>query len=856
MSKDVYLSFGATTGDMEAQLARAQAMVRATANEMRSLANQMQRSGATADSEMGQKLAALGEKMAQAKGALSGAREEVSKLGGVGAAAADGVDAVGKAANNSRVQMQMLVSGVSNTASSLGSGASAMQVLMQQGPDALQALAMGVSASAMSWAGVAAGVLAVAGAMGYAVYQMVAFKNSAEQIRSIAMIDQFQMTAKAAGDVAAAIAKAADVSYSTAQKIAQPFLELGPGGEKIAQISAYYVPLFVQALGVDAPKAAEALAKKFTDLKGEGSKYVSETVNMSSATKRLFDAYVQAGDKAKAWDIVLQALQTRLESGRQAVAEQSAATLDFTSAVAAAAAAEAGLDITQQLLEEQAKRTTAALDAQRVAMDKARSGIAADAESSKVLAAQKAEAADKIVENTNKESAEVQKLKAEYDQVVDRLKTIDQSTAEGYKATQENWAAQKRLQDQLREAQEREGGGLIPETAFERAQQQIKELEASWKGSRSGLIEQEQMILRMQQKGAGVPSGTREGRQFDDALAAKRKEAIDAESAAFSRGEDMKTAKAADQGAARLQQARNEATEKARLYGAGSDQAQQAAVALAQQERAAAEQRRADRVAEIDAEMADLRMATQEKLRDYADDVRNKRITVQQGAVDSVAALRAEQSALRAFYEEKKSLALTSAQDKRAIEQAEAAASRQIASQIKQQQRQAASDMAQAYRSVADQIASIVNSQVSGLLRGTVSVQEAMKNMVASAIEELIKLGIRIAIETAAMAVLRIVTGGTVGGGGAPFGLPIPGFASGTPYVASTGLALIHRGEAIIPAANNPFSANATAPMSAGGGATHYNTFTINPPPGSDSREIAAMVADMWNRNPSLRPAY
>ena len=84
MASDIYLAFGADTGDMEAGLARAQAAVRATTAEMRSLASEMVKTGAATDSELGARLAELGSKLADAKEHVTGFKEELKGTEGEG----------------------------------------------------------------------------------------------------------------------------------------------------------------------------------------------------------------------------------------------------------------------------------------------------------------------------------------------------------------------------------------------------------------------------------------------------------------------------------------------------------------------------------------------------------------------------------------------------------------------------------------------------------------------------------------------------------------------------------------------------------------------------------------------------
>ena len=80
-------------------------------------------------------------------------------------------------------------------------------------------------------------------------------------------------------------------------------------------------------------------------------------------------------------------------------------------------------------------------------------------------------------------------------------------------------------------------------------------------------------------------------------------------------------------------------------------------------------------------------------------------------------------------------------------------------------------------------------------------------------------------------------------------------FDVGTNYVASSGLAMIHKGEAIVPAAG-------TGPFTGGMGAPPVTVNVTNHGPMSthqlnqQARQIAKAVADAWRFNPSMRPAY
>ena len=67
MSADIYVSFGANTEELEAGLALANAGVKDFGRQMRAVADDMHATGASADSDLGRKLVALGREMAEAR---------------------------------------------------------------------------------------------------------------------------------------------------------------------------------------------------------------------------------------------------------------------------------------------------------------------------------------------------------------------------------------------------------------------------------------------------------------------------------------------------------------------------------------------------------------------------------------------------------------------------------------------------------------------------------------------------------------------------------------------------------------------------------------------------------------------
>jgi hypothetical protein len=151
--------------------------------------------------------------------------------------------------------------------------------------------------------------------------------------------------------------------------------------------------------------------------------------------------------------------------------------------------------------------------------------------------------------------------------------------------------------------------------------------------------------------------------------------------------------------------------------------------------------------------------------------------------------------------------------------QLDAISKQEAAAEIK-----AAEDSVKAWMSVGDSIAGILNSQVNSLLRGTESISKAFANMAASVIEDLIKMGVKILAEATAMEALSLATGGALGGFGAGgFGSWLGSmlhFDEGTEYVQQTGPAIIHQGEMVVPADQNPN--NPANRLGDGGGDTFH----------------------------------
>ncbi len=212
--------------------------------------------------------------------------------------------------------------------------------------------------------------------------------------------------------------------------------------------------------------------------------------------------------------------------------------------------------------------------------------------------------------------------------------------------------------------------------------------------------------------------------------------------------------------------------------------------------------------AEASAEVDAFKKAATAREKQLDEQLKMHQLTMSQWADQTQDALQDEEQGIKAAYDRELQAAKGNSAQIIEIKKKEAAAIADIEQKIRDANAKAAEAEVAAWKSVADGIAGLLNSQVNGLLRGTETIGTAFKNMAASAIEALIQLGIKLAAEAALAEALSIATGGAVGGGAggvlSGFIGSLGHFATGTPYVQNTGLALIHQGEMVTPAHLNP----------------------------------------------------
>lgn len=161
---------------------------------------------------------------------------------------------------------------------------------------------------------------------------------------------------------------------------------------------------------------------------------------------------------------------------------------------------------------------------------------------------------------------------------------------------------------------------------------------------------------------------------------------------------------------------------------------------------------------------------------------------------------------------------------------------------------QAASQEQKYWDQAGSAITSAFNSQTKALLAGTESLSQAMQNIFADLVVKVINKLEEILIEDYIIKGVQIALFGPAGA--------LPSFDVGTNYVASSGLAMIHAGESIVPAqGTGPFTGGG------GGGAAGSGNLSVNfsgPVIGTQAwinsilPQLARGLQTYQNQNPSL----
>ncbi len=351
--------------------------------------------------------------------------------------------------------------------------------------------------------------------------------------------------------------------------------------------------------------------------------------------------------------------------------------------------------------------------------------------------------------------------------------------------TAELTAGIERASDALKKMQQQAGDGLLGRDIVARTKEQITLLDDTFKGSTVSRLQSERALLAGLLDGDKLTAAQRNQVEID--LAAKDKEIRDASYKAYEAGEERQATAAALSKAKVIAIREGELKQAVAIYGQGSDQAIAAEQKIAQAKEAAARQGAA-----VDPEAVRQAYASEvEAAREAASQTETilngqlaaHKLGAQQWLSASLASLDKEQDAIQDAADKAIASAKLTSNQKIAIANDEQRALAQIAQKEAQDQIKAAEDAAKEWKSYGDTVAGVMNSQVNGLLKGTVTFGQAVKNMTASAVEDVIKYCVKWAAEHAAtiamnIAGLGVQTGATVAATAAQTGAIATGAAA------------------------------------------------------------------------------
>ena len=731
-NSEVYVTFGGDTGALEASLASAKASVTNFQRELNSLARQQAAVGASAESELGQRMLAAAGRLTDAKTAVASLRTELGTVAGGASSAASGVTAVSHAATAGVEGLSFYTRELRALFDELSSGRD------RQAIGTFSNLAGHFLAAHAEIIPLVAAFAAFGAALGYAAFQSITLSNAMKSVQLTSVVAQLQMTDTQIAALVDHIKTAANVSNESAGKIAQAFLRLGSGGAELAQIVANYLPMLAREMGEKAPEAAQKLAEMFAELSTKGRAYVADTKGVSAATLQAYDNYVLAGQTAKAYGVIIDAMIARLEASRESLARAAAATKDHGAAIEIAHGAMlAGVDATALLADAQGNlggatnRATREIDAQISGLQALRGQLAEAGSAASVFAQALGQAAkfDKVGAELRTVSAEMSGMQA----------ALQRATASGDTAAIDQLAAGlAHAGDQFKKLQQQAGDGLLGRDAVAQTEAAIAHLEATWKGSTADKLAAERDVW--QQIVAGETSTAEQVMHARTEIESKSREILAAGYRDFQAAEDVKVAAAGKNSAAVIAIRQAEAARAREIFGAGSDEERAAIeqVARAKEQAAtrgaaagakAAKDELAATLEQALSEVQELEKTTSAKIALYAKEAQVKQITEAQKVSLTLAALAQGETAEQAALQKELANNSLSLKEKQALLDKEKDLQLDYGIAVQKIQEDAAAKATQAWNSAMTSINGAMDSQVKGLLTGTENWHTAFKNV-------------------------------------------------------------------------------------------------------------------------------
>ena len=882
-SADIYVSFGADTGGLEAALALTKAQVTAMQRELTGMAREMQKTGAAADSELGQRMAALGGQLASAK---ASAKDISGSLGGLGHA----LETTGAAAAHGHTGIGFYVREIHALMDELGSGRD------RQAIGTLSNLISTTIQSNLSLLPYAAAIAAVGGALGYLVYQALSAGSAMRSIELDAVIGQFRLTDAQAQSLTSNIARLANVGNSAAAEIAKPFLALGQGGDIVAKLVAADLPLLAKQMGEDAPRAAEKLAVMFAELSTKGRAYLADTHGVTGAQLQLYDSFVASNQSGQAWAMLVDAIKARLDGYAASLKMNVAAMKDEQDAAVegSTAASEFGDRVSATATHVDELTASLKRDSEAARENRAALLSAADAQKTYVAGLQTATKVDEIAHKIRAATAEIDGMKA-------ALANTPGGDAAGGLALARSISI---AEDRLKELQQRASDGIIGDDAVARMKQQLDLSDAVYKGSEAGRLQTHLDAIKKMLAGDEIDEKQR--RQLTIESAQVEKQIRDAQNESYLRQTQAQIDAAGKKSAQRISLLESEVRRETELYGAGSKQAEEAEDRLARAKEEAASRgaaaagkaaREATKATEegFAAQIAEAEKAAQIDVKLIELRVKAHVLSAKEGEAATLAAIRAERAAVDDLYNREMQLAGLTAAQVGAIRKKMELEDLTLDGEIRVNAEKTADSQIAAWQKAGDTIMGSWNGQLRGLLQGTTSFKQAsakiLEDLTIKGIEEAEKLAVgTLAKQLAGLAAKKTLDATAVSGdaGRAAAGayastaeIPIIGpvlapaaaaaayagtmavaaFDIGAWSIPHDQLAMVHRNELVMPAAEAGAFRSLLSGAANGGGSPsrsvtvapnfHFHSMdsatiasTINQNRGAFVKAISAAVRD------------
>ena len=524
-----------------------------------------------------------------------------------------------------------------------------------------------------------AAIGAAAAAIGVLAYKAYEARAAVDSLRLDAAVNQFQLSATAAASLRDEIERLGNVSASNAEAIAKPFLQMGRVGGTIAEMLAPAMKQLATEMGGDVGGAAKELAERFVDLDTKGLAFVQASRSLTQAQKEQFAELVATGQRMKAYAELVDISTRSLTALRNETTMTAAVERDHARAAQLAASAGYSLEDAQKMVESSAAQAKASIEAETTAVNAHRLALLAASSAADNFAA------------AMKTAFKVDTIGAGIKATADEIKQLQAGLAAApdhtTQAAQEMMRALSLAQDKMKGLlqQQADPSGL-GRNLTSQTQDAMTHLDNTWRGSTAARLQSE---IQMNRAILANDSATNAER----AAAQKNIESLSKQ----------------------LYDSQTKAGVKAAHDVLGAQLASIEGQIRAQQELA------------------------RTALDHAAAEVKLKIVTPSSGESASIAALKKEQEAVDALYSKELALAGLTATKKQELANQELAFNDRVSLQIQQAQEKAAEASQKAWDTATKQINSAFDSQINGLLRGTTSWSQALRNVLASLTEDLVK---------------------------------------------------------------------------------------------------------------------